>query len=512
MRLRDWIAACAVIALGAGSAAAQTPSAPDAETPPAKEPMQSPEAPVVTESTGRITIAGQPVPYRVIASETHLETEEGEPNASIFSVAYLRDGARDPRRRPITFVFNGGPGSASLWLHYGLFGPRRVVVPSDAQDDGAAPYDLEDNPYSLLDVTDLVFIDPVGTGWSRALGETEAKEFYGVREDAEILAEFIRLWVTRNGRWNSPKYLAGESYGTTRAAALTEALQGGWHDMALNGVMLISTILDFQNNRFAPSNDAPHIGYLPTYAATAWYHGKINKDDWSDNQQAFLDAVEAFAVNKYSVALLKGASLIKSERAEIRKQLARFTGLSETYLESTNLRIDAFRFMKELLREDGLSVGRLDARYAGQDFDAAGERFDADPSAYGIDAAYTAAANDYLTRELGVEIERRYKVLDGVGPWNWATSPNQGWPAYTNVAPWIGKAMRENSDYRVLMASGIYDLATPYYAAELSMYKNGIDPDRVRIEEYEAGHMMYVHEPSLEQVSNAIREFIAAED
>lgn len=466
--------------------------------------------PVNVEKQGRVSIGGQEIRYKVVAGETYLNDKNDKPAASIFSTSYMRTGVPSAHTRPVLFIFNGGPGSASIWLHMGVFGPRRVALPPDGADDGAPPYDIGDNPHALIDIADLVFIDPVGTGWSRALGKTDPKDYWGVREDARSLAEFIRLWVTRNKRWNSPKYLAGESYGTTRAAALTKELQGGWTDMGLNGVMLISSILDFQTARFAPGNDAPHIAFLPTMAATAWYHNKVDHAAWNNDQIAFLDEVRTFAIEQYAPALLHGASLPKDAEAKIIASLSRYTGLSQRYIRNAHMRLNPFRFEKELLRDQGKTVGRLDSRYTGEDFDEAGETFDNDPSGYGIDAAYTAAAIDYFTRELEVPIERKFKVLDGKPgqSWNWSITQSQNWPAYTNVAPWIGEAMRENSDFRVFVASGYYDFATPFFATDLTMNRNGIDPARVSTSYYQAGHMMYVHEPSLLQVSKDMRAFL----
>lgn len=447
--------------------------------------------------------------YTVTAGETHLKNDKGEERASIFTVAYTKDDEANPAARPITFVFNGGPGSASLWLHMGVFGPKRVVVPSDGLDAGAAPYAIDDNPFSILDVTDLVFIDPVGTGYSQPLGEAEGKEFWGLREDAQSIAEFIRIYLTTHGRWNSPKYVAGESYGTTRAAQLVNELQSTFTGVALNGVILISAILDFHTAEFAMGNSLPYVSFLPTYAATAWYHDAV--EDKPASVAEFVDEAREFALNEYSVALLKGSRLSDSEREAVVAKLARFTGLSETYVRQTNLQIGAFRFMKQLPRDRGLTVGRFDSRYTGEDLDDAGEYYDNDASAYGIDAAYVAAINDYLTRELEVDFERRYKILDGEPARNWNWSMRRGgWPSYVNVAPHIGRGMRENKDLRAFVANGHYDLATPFFATENSVAANGIDPERVVMTYYEAGHMMYTHEPSLEQLANDVRNFIVA--
>ena len=455
--------------------------------------------------TGRFN--DERVAYTVTAGETFLKNDKGDNTASIFSVAYTKDSTSDPSSRPVTFVFNGGPGSASLWLHMGVFGPKRVVVPSDGRDAGAAPYLIEDNPLSILDVTDLVFIDPVGTGYSRALGEAEGKDFWGLREDAKSIAEFMRLYLTSNGRWNSPKYVAGESYGTTRAAQLVSELQNTFTGVALNGVIMISAVLDFHAAEFAMGNSLPYVSVLPTYAATAWYHNVVS--DKPESVEAFVEEARQFALNEYSVALLKGSRLSEEEREILVRKLSRYTGLSETYVRQTNLKVGDFRFMKQWLRDRGLTVGRFDSRYTGEDFDDAGEYFDNDASAYGIDAAFVAAANDYLTRVLEVDFTKRYKILDGEPSrnWKWSTR-NGGWPSYVNVAPHVGRGMRENKDLRAFFANGYYDLATPFFATENAVAANGIDPERVVMEYYEAGHMMYTHKPSLEKLADDVRLFI----
>lgn len=460
----------------------------------------------VKNFTGRFN--DERMAYTVTAAETFLRDNDGVPTASVFSVAYTKENLEDPTTRPVTFVFNGGPGSASLWLHMGVFGPKRVVVPSDGRDAGAAPYKIEDNPLSILDVTDLVFIDPVGTGYSKPLGDTEGKVFWGLREDARSIAEFIRLYLTTHGRWNSPKYVAGESYGTTRAAQLVAELQRTFTGVALNGVIMISAILDFHTAEFAMGNTLPYVSFLPTYAATAWHHNTVpNKPE---SLEAFVEEARQFALGEYSVALLKGSRLPEDEKEDVVRKLARFTGLSETYIRQTNLQVRDFRFMKQLLRDRGLTVGRFDSRYTGEDLDDAGEYFDNDASAYSIDAAYVAAVNDYLTRVLEVDFEQRYKILDGEPGrnWNWSTN-DRGWPSYVNVAPHLGRGMRENKDLRAFFANGYYDLATPFFATENSVAANGIDPDRVTMAYYEAGHMMYTHEPSLEKLAEDVRAFIS---
>jgi len=453
------------------------------------------------------TFGGERVSYTASAGETVLHDEKGDPKAAIFSIAYTKDDVDDPTERPVTFLFNGGPGSASLWLHMGAFGPKRVVLPSDAKDDGAAPYSIVDNEAAPLDETDLVFIDPVGTGFSKPLGNHDPEEFYGLTEDAAAVGDFIRRWLSENGRWNSPKYVGGESYGTTRTAMVLRELEGRFNDVAFNGALLISTILDFSVRAPQPGNEMATVVYLPTYAATAWYHDKIED---KPELEPFLEEVREFARTDYITAMLQGSEMPDEERARIRQQLAAYTGLSEDYLEQTNLRIRPQRFMKELLREEGKTVGRLDSRYTGRDYDAAGERPDNDPSFYGIDASYTAAVNHYLRDVLGVDFKRQYSTIGGLGgEWNWEL-PRRRRQAYMNVAQYVGRAMRENDDLRVFNAAGYYDFATPFFGAEYALTRNGIPADRVTYEYYEAGHMMYVHHPSLDKLAEDVRGFIAA--
>lgn len=472
-----------------------------------KEPKPVPDAQAfTTQHKGKFN--GRDVSYTVTAGETYLRDEDGKPTASIWSIAYVAD--KGSSARPVTFIFNGGPGSASLWLHMGVFGPKRINLPSDAMDDGAPPYDIINNDMSPLDVTDMVFIDPVGTGYSRPLGEGKGKDYWGVKQDASSIAEFIRIWITKNKRWNSPKYIAGESYGTTRAAALTDRLQDGFNGIAVNGVMLISTILDFQTARFQTGNPIPYIGFLPTYAATHWYHnlraqGGVSLED-------HVERARRFAVDVYAPALLKGNRLSDAEKAQIRAELSDLTGLSEDYLDDANLQVDIGRFAKEFGRDEGFTVGRFDSRFKGQDFDNAGERYDDDPSGYAIAGGYTAAINHYMTSELGVTIEREYKVLDFEPGrnWDWSTDGSGRGFGNVNVAPMLGEAMRENKDLRVLLASGYYDLATPFFAAENTAATNGFVTERLTKTFYPAGHMMYLHHPSLKQLTDDIRAFIRA--
>jgi carboxypeptidase C (cathepsin A) len=442
------------------------------------------------------------VAYTATVGETILVNDKGEPEASLWSTAYVKDGVEDPATRAVTFLWNGGPGSASLWLHMGAFGPKRVDVPSDARDDGGPPYGLLDNPGSFLDVSDVVFIDPVGTGFSRTLEKGEGKDFWGVRQDARSIARFIRQWISKSGRWNSPKFIGGESYGTTRSAAVVHELEGRFDDVAINGILLISTILDFTLDSNATGNELGYVAMLPTMAATAHFHGKGPKDvSLSD----FVQEAREFALGSYASALLRGESLPDGERARVRAELARFTGLSESYLELANLRVRPDRFQKELLREHGLTVGRLDSRYTGRDLDAAGESPDEDPSFYGIDGAYATALNAYLRGPLKVDVPDQYKIIGGLGgPWSWELDD----PFYFNVAPYIGEAMRQNSALHVFVAAGYFDMATPFFGAEYSLNRSGVVPARLHFAYYEAGHMMYVNHAALAKLQTDVRDFL----
>lgn len=466
------------------------------------------------ESTGEVNVQGERVRYRVVAGETYLEDEDGTPTGSIFSTSYFRDGNFDPRERPVAFIFNGGPGSASLWLHMGVFGPQRVVLPSEGGDDGAAPFDVRDNPESLIGVADMVFIDPVGTGWSRALGDTDPKEeFWGVEEDAASVAAFIRRWLTEHRRWNSPKFILGESYGTTRAGALMGQLEAGWNDVSINGIVLISTVLDFKMDATDNGNDIGFVGIMPGYAATAWHHNRVDRSAWNNDREAFLNDARNFASDVYLPALTRGNNIDPQRKDEVIARLSDFIGLSEDYIRRANMRVTLSNFRVELLRDQGVSVGRFDSRFTGMEPDAISDRPEGDPSGYGIDGAYTAAMLDYYTRELGVDIQRPYTTLGGVRDWNWDAGQGGGRNSYVNVSPWLERAMRQNQDLHVLALNGLYDLATPFYATELTLQRPGYsDPSRIELEYYDAGHMMYLHQPSIETMGEDVRSFIQAHD
>lgn len=464
---------------------------------------------IISETQHTVVIDGEEIAYTATAGTMILKEEDEESGekakASVFFIAYTKDDVEEAGERPITFSFNGGPGSSSVWLHLGVLGPRRVKM-GDAGDLLPPPYQLVNNEFSLLDETDLVFIDPVSTGYSRPVPGEEAKQFHGIEEDVKSVGEFIRLYTTRYERWTSPKFLIGESYGTTRSAALSGFLQER-HGMYLNGIMLISSILNFQSANFAPGNDLPPTLFLPTYTATAWYHGRL-PDDLQANLQKTLDEVEDFALNEYTLALMKGAALPDEERQQIVKKLARYTGLSEDYVQRTNLRVNIYRFTKELLRDERRTVGRLDTRFTGLDRDAAGEVPEFDPSYAAIQGPYTATLNDYVRRDLEFENDLPYEILTSLYEnWNYDKYKNQ----YVNVAETLRGAMTQNQFLKVFVANGYYDLATPYFATEYTFNHLGLDSslqENIFMAYYEAGHMMYVHEPSLAQLKEDLAGFM----
>ncbi len=479
------------------------------EPEPEKKPAEKPaEAPPDRESAseGTVTIGRTKVPYRAVAGTYTMKEEDGTPKATLFYVAYMRSGVRDTSRRPVTFAFNGGPGSSSVWLHMGLFGPRRVPL-GDADTPPAPPYQAIENEQSILDLTDLVMIDPVSTGFSRPVKKDDAKEFHGLQEDTESVGEFIRLWTSRNRRWESPKFLMGESYGTTRAAALAGHLTDKL-GMYVNGVVLISTILMFQTSRPDPGNDLPYVLFLPTYAATAWYHQKVDRRRWK-SVRALTDEVEQFALGDYASLLMREGRASKAEHVSVAERLATYTGLSRDFLERADLRVAPQRFFKELLRDRRRTTGRLDTRYTGIDRDAAGETPEYDPAYSMIQGIYTAAINDYIRRDLGFESDLLYDIIsERVRPWKWG---EQGDGKYPEVVSPLRSAMNRNRHMRVLVASGYYDLATPFCAAEWTVDHMQLDPElrgNVSFARYEAGHMMYVHEPSIKQLRKDLGEFM----
>jgi carboxypeptidase C (cathepsin A) len=459
----------------------------------------------------QIQNGGKSIRYTATASETYLKNDKGIPEAAIWSVAYEQDGISDASRRPITFVFNGGPGSASVWLHMGLLGPTLVSVDSEAlEDDGAAPYAIGPNTQGILDQTDLVFIDPVGTGYSRVVGEGKESDYWGLTEDARSVAKFIRQWITDHGRWMSPKYLVGESFGTTRAVGVASVLEGGGQNMALNGLILISQALDYGGSTSDPHNITSYITYFPSMAATAWYH---NKAGVGQDLESFMAACREFVYDTYIPALYRGANLDAEEKEQVAAAMQKFIGIDKTYLIQSDLRILVHRFQKELLRDKGKALGRLDGRYLGDEIDVFSEGPHlGDASSYMISGAYTAALNHYLNKNLGVVMDRPYLTSNpGIGgKWRWRpVSEGQYWePSMVNVAPKLGETMRRNPEMRVMVANGYYDLICPFFDAEYTFARNGIDPDKIQMTYFEAGHMMYTHQPDYLKLMLEIRGFI----
>lgn len=486
---------------GPGAQAAQ----PDGAAKPAgAEQFPAPPAVETTSKTKHeITVNGKKIPYTATAGTLVLKKEDGKPWASIFYVAYTRDDVTDAAKRPLTFTFNGGPGSSSVWLHMGALGPKRVAMGPEGEQP-APPYKLVDNEDTALIFTDLVFIDPVTTGFSReAPGENPA-QFHSFDGDLESVGEFIRLWTTRAQRWDSPKYLAGESYGTTRASALSQYLLQH-HGMYLNGITLISSVMNFATISFGVGNDLPYILFLPSYTATAWYHKKL-PDELSDFEKVLGEA-RRFASNEYTVALMKGDKLTAAERTDVARQLARLTGLSREFVEEANLRIGISRFTKELLRKERRTVGRYDSRLEGVDYDAAGENPDYDPSYASVQGAYTAVFNQYIHTELNYESDLPYEILTGkVRPWSYKRFENQ----YVNTAEMLRQAMSQEPNLKVMIANGYYDLATPFFATEYTVNHLGLDPSlsgHVSLTYCSAGHMFYTKKSCLDGLHKSMTDF-----
>ena len=456
-----------------------------------------------SSSRGSVTIAGQVVDYTVTVGDIVLRDDESKPKAKMTYVSYVREGVTDRRGRPVTFAFNGGPGSASVWVHLGAFGPKKALLDDEGMPLGPPPGQLVDNDQSVLDVTDLVFIDPVQTGWSRPASGEAAEQFIGFTNDVESVGEFIRLWLARNDRWSSPKFLAGESYGTTRSAGLAEYLQDT-HGMFLNGICLISSVINWGTKVFNIGNDLPYALILPTYTATAWHHGKLG-DEYADDLEAALADSESFALGDYSSALMLGDRLEGAERERIRNELARLSGLSADYLERADLRVNIYQFVKELRRDEGLTVGRLDSRYTGSDRDDTAEHFEYDPSSAVVTGWYVSLLKDYLRHELGYENDMVFRHSAGrhVRPWSYheeRSGLSYGTNSYANYAEHLRSAMHKNPYLKVLVMSGYYDLATPYFASDYTVDHMQLDPevrDNMRVAYYKAGHMMYVRTEDL---------------
>jgi carboxypeptidase C (cathepsin A) len=449
----------------------------------------------ISETTNSVTINGLVVNYRATAGTILMKDEEDKPKVKFFFVAYTRlDGNTNAGERPITFSFNGGPGSSSVWLHLGLLGPRRVHL----NDDGSLPpppFHLVNNDYSLLDESDLVFIDPVSTGFTRTVPGEDPRKYHGVDQDLESVGDFIRLYTSRYQRWSSPKFLIGESYGTTRAAGLSSSLEARF-GLYLNGIMLVSSVLDFGSISFNTGNDQPYIFFLPSETAAAWFHKKLPPDLQADRAKALAES-EQFALNDYSHALLQGHALAQADRARVIKELARLTSLPEDFIDRANLRVSVFRFFAELLRKEDLIIGRYDSRFTGHNYDGDSENADYDPSFAATLGPFSSTFNDYVRRELKFESDLPYEILTSrVNPWDFNDAKNR----YLNVADSLREAMTHNPYLKVFIANGYYDLATPYLATRSTVNHMALAPelrDHITLGYYDAGHMMYINQPSL---------------
>jgi carboxypeptidase C (cathepsin A) len=499
MRTKCVLGILLILAFAAGSfpITAQQPQAAQRANPNAAgaEADLLPEEPVITQHSARL--GDETINYTVEAGWLPIR-DKGKITAKMFYMAYTRDGITDKSDRPLVFSFNGGPGTASVWMHMGYTGPRRVVY----DDDGFAlqpPGTVEDNPHSILDVADIVYIDPIATGFSRMVEGEDLHKYHGTMSDIQSVGEMIRLYILRKDRWMSPKFLIGESYGTTRASGLAGYLAGS-HQIYLNGVILVSmTGLDVE-----AGDDVSYATSLPHLAATAWYHQQLESDLQSRPVRDFLDEVEAFAMSDYVMALLKGDQLADAERDDIARRVAQYTGLTTEYVSSANLRISSRRFWKELLRDQRLTVGRLDSRYLGVDLDAAGESPEYDPAMSDWNGPFADAVNRYIREELNYNPDLQYNIWGNVRPWN----RDQG----ANVGDMLRRAMRDNPYLKVLIQGGYYDAATDYYSAVYTishLQPGGEFQDRFRFSWYESGHMMYLRKPDLANSNNDLRDFIA---
>jgi carboxypeptidase C (cathepsin A) len=469
---------------------------------PDRDPAMTDTPPVVTRH--ELRVGGRTLRYTVTTGIMPLRnTATGETEARIFYMAYTLDGVADRSQRPLMFSFNGGPGSASVWLHMGALGPKRVRMMDDGQMP-PPPFQLVDNEQTWLDFTDLVFIDPVGTGYSRAARPDLASRYFGLQGDIQSVGEFIRLYLVRNERWSSPLFLVGESYGTTRASGLSGYLIE--RGIAFNGILLISTIMNFQTARFTRGNDLPFVLFLPTYTAIAWYHKKLPADLQTDLRRT-LDEVERWAANEYTVALAKGDRLTPAERQEVIDRLNRYTGLDKRFIDNSDLRIEIQRFDKELLRDERRTVGRLDGRFKGLDASAASETPDFDPSMAAIRPPYTATFNNYVRGELGFKSDLEYYILGGgVGRWDFGSDNT-----YADTSEALRSAFAKNPYMKLFVASGYYDLATPYFATQYTLRHMGLDPSlqpSVTATYYEAGHMMYIDTRELARLKADAAAFV----
>jgi len=468
----------------------------DVESAYARAPVEEREE----HSKGSVAVAGKQLAYTATAGTLTIRDAEGKPTGSMFYTAYTLDGSKPGTKRPITFFYNGGPGSPTLWLHMGSFAPVRLRT-GDPVFMRPAPFDFGPNPDTLLDKTDMVFLDAMGAGYSRALGDTKPGHFYGVDEDVDAFSRAIIRYVTKNGRWNSPKFLFGESYGTTRSGALAYQLQA--RGMAMNGVVLLSSIMNYGSRQ--PGLDQVYLNYLPSFAATAWYHNRIQNRP--ADVATVVEQARAYAVGPYASALAKGQLISDAERDQVANHLSQLIGLSPEFIKQANLRIDLPRFQKELLRDRRERLGRFDARYLGTDHDAAGERPDSDASDDAISGAFIGTFHDYLVNTLGYKTDMQYRLSARDAPgfdWNWKhKAPGSGFGAQQNnpnTAIDLGTAMRENPYLKVLSMNGWYDMATPFFGTEYDLGHMMLEPAQVKnvsFTYYPAGHMAYLNPEAL---------------
>ncbi|QDU54812.1 S10 family peptidase [Aeoliella mucimassa] len=466
-----------------------------------KKPESKTPEPSVTHH--EITLGGETFKYTATTGKLQMKDDSGKVKAEIFSVAYTRDDA-DVGTRPITFCFNGGPGSASVWLHLGMLGPQRVRVPDDATTP-APPYTTEHNPHSLLDVTDLVFIDPVSTGYSRPAEGEDPKQFHGYEEDLRSVGQFIHDYTTKNERWSSPKYVLGESYGGVRSAGLSGTLQDRYR-MYLNGIVMISPVVDFSTIRFADNNDLPYILFLPSYTSTAWYHKQLSDELQGMSLEEVVAEAEHFAYGTYARALLQGTSLPKEQLDKAIARYAELTGLEADYVRDNNLRVSMSEFGRELLREEGNTIGRFDSRFKGVDRDNASNRPQYDPSSTAITGAFGAGMNEYMRGTLKFEDDRVYELGGAVGRWNYGRFENR----YVDASETLRNQMSQNPHLKLFVACGYYDLATPQFAFKYTKDHLMLVPeyvDRVEVKKYEAGHMMYILDAEAKKLRDDLVEW-----
>ena len=473
------------------------------------QPVIDPQ-PARYESHHSIQVGNETVEYDAVVGSIILRDDAENATGELFYTAYFRTNAPGQGPRPVMFSYNGGPGSASFWLHMGIMGPRRVVTPVVGHQ-GPPPHVLEDNQFTLLDKTDIVMIDPIGTGFSRPMGDTPGSAFWGIDEDAASLAQFIRRFLSQYQRWNSPRYLLGESYGTTRSAVLARHLQRA--NIDLTGIVLVSAVLEFRTIQFAPGDDLAYVVNLPGYAVVSAYHGLLPGGAPADHD-AFMKEVEEWALTDYATALLRGGTLDGAARDQIIDEMHGYTGLSREFIDRADLRVSAPEFEKELLRSQGLVVGRLDARFTGPSGDLLDPTPDHDPQSTAISSAYTSAFNTYLREELGYDGGREYTPSGATRNWNWQRAQGEGFirgAGTPNVGTDLATAIRFNPNLEVLLVNGIYDLATPYFAAVWTMDHLGLPGDlrdNIQRADFRAGHMMYVEQSLLPQWKETLDTFI----